>query len=53
MTSSMMLPQGKSCSDCIHFNRCAWLIACNPNNTICDWSPSKFTQRPLSNVGGK
>lgn len=41
---SMNLPDGKKCGDCIHFQRCEWLIACSPNNTTCDWIPSKFYQ---------
>ena len=39
----MLLPKGKTCKDCLHFQRtCEWLISCDPNKTSCDWSPSRF-----------
>ena len=36
------LPDGKQCSDCAHFKRCEMLFMCPADNTMCDWSPSKF-----------
>lgn len=39
------LPKGKTCSDCIHASRCAWLIGIKGNETQCDWLPSRFAQR--------
>ena len=43
---SMLLPKGKTCADCVHFTKtCKWLIACNPNNTNCDWNPSRYQQK--------
>lgn len=40
--NSMRLPPGKTCRDCAHFNKCAWLINCKPTNKTCDWAPSRF-----------
>lgn len=37
-----LLPHGKTCKDCVHFNRCAWLIQAKPNQQECDWVPSRF-----------
>ena len=39
---SAALPSGKQCSDCTHFKRCKMLFMCPEENTMCDWSPSKF-----------
>jgi hypothetical protein len=42
----MDLPAGKTCSDCVHFQRtCIWLIGCKPTNTRCDWNPSRYTKK--------
>lgn len=30
------------CKDCLHFERCKWLIGINGNETECDWNPSRF-----------
>ncbi len=40
----MLLPEGKTCKDCFHFERCEWLIQCKPNRISCDWSPSRFVE---------
>lgn len=43
----MRLPVGKTCGECGHFTRtCVWLISCKPTNTTCDWSPSRFREKP-------
>ena len=39
------LPDGKQCSDCANFNRCVMLFMCPADNTMCDWSPSKFVSK--------
>jgi hypothetical protein len=31
-----------TCSACIHFPRCAWLVGALPSWTECDWIPSRF-----------
>ena len=38
----MLLPRGKTCKDCVRFQRGEWLISLKGNETNCDWSPSKF-----------
>lgn len=41
----MKLPIGETCNNCIWFEcKCKWLIQCNPSNTSCDWSPSRFIE---------
>lgn len=40
----MKLPEGKTCGDCIHFERCVMLFGCPKTNDHCDWSPSRFIQ---------
>ena len=41
---SSHLPNGKTCGDCAHMNRCEWLISCDPQNTRCDWAPHRFVE---------
>lgn len=38
----MDLPRGKTCGDCVHFKRCAFLVGAKAEYTRCDWSPSLF-----------
>lgn len=38
----MKLPPDKTCSDCVHFARCARLVGAKETWTTCDWSPSRF-----------
>ncbi len=38
-----------TCADCAHFKRCEWLVSCQPDNTSCDWSPSRFVQLTSAN----
>lgn len=40
------LPAGKTCHDCQHFDKCAWLFGCKPEATNCDFEPSRF--QPLN-----
>jgi len=40
--STMQLPEGKHCSDCVHYSYCVKLFKCLPTNIECDFSPSKF-----------
>lgn len=49
MNDDMDLPEGKSCADCAHFERCAAFIGSkwiNDQQHRCDWAPSRFRQRP-------
>jgi hypothetical protein len=41
----MSLPPGKTCGDCVHINRCTWLIDRIPADEVCDWSPIRFAPR--------
>lgn len=47
--ASMKLPEGKTCGDCAHFQRCVWLFGCKATNKTCDWAPSRF--RPAAEKG--
>lgn len=43
----MMLPEGKTCNDCVHYERCTRLIGLHNTNgsTSCDWFPSLFKEK--------
>lgn len=41
----MRLPPGATCGGCANFQRCEWLIDCDPDSTKCDWSPSRYRPR--------
>lgn len=43
-------PEGKTCADCVHFKRCAWLLSYTGAETQCDWTPSKFKPKPSPGV---
>lgn len=47
--TSMDLPHGKTCSDCVHLDRCVHLFGIFPTNRWCDFSPSLFSQKAESN----
>jgi len=36
------LPEGRTCSECLSYKRCAWAIQCGPDSQKCDWTPSRF-----------
>lgn len=36
------LPEGKTCGDCVHFQRCNAMFGHIASDEICDWSPSRF-----------
>jgi hypothetical protein len=40
------LPVGKTCGDCVHIQRCRWLINANDRDERCDWEPSRFRASP-------
>lgn len=40
----MELPQGKTCGDCVHCHRCCAMFGHTPEDTTCDWSPSRFKE---------
>ena len=39
---TMDLPEGKTCGDCVHFNRCNSIYGHITEDESCDWSPSRF-----------
>lgn len=36
-----------TCSACVHFPRCVWLVGAQPSWTECDWIPSRFAARTI------
>lgn len=38
----MDLPEGKTCSDCVHFRRCNLMFGHIAADEVCDWSPSRY-----------
>jgi len=38
----MVLPAGRTCSDCWQFRSCVSLISRKGDEDYCDWSPSQF-----------
>jgi hypothetical protein len=42
----MNLPPGKTCKDCMSFQKCIRLFGCIATNDNCDWSPSRFEGWP-------
>ena len=40
--SDMDLPPDKTCGDCVHISRCTKMIGRQPDDMLCDWSPSRF-----------
>lgn len=41
----MNLPDGKTCGDCVHIERCEGIFGHTETDTVCDWFPRKFRQR--------
>jgi hypothetical protein len=42
MKNDMALPENKTCSDCVHCNRCTKIFGVVATNKECDFSPSRF-----------
>ena len=38
----MDLPEGKTCNDCHHFERCNGMFGHIVEDEVCDWAPCKF-----------
>ena len=38
----MVLPEGKTCGDCVHFRHCSGLFGHKVSDTYCDWFPRRF-----------
>jgi hypothetical protein len=48
----MSLPDGKTCGDCHHFQRCNAIFGHIAVDEVCDWSPSRFVPvETLNEVG--
>ena len=45
--ATLELPEGKTCGDCVHFERCEWLISCKRDRTSCDWHPIRFVEKTV------
>ena len=39
---------GRTCSACVHFKRCSWLLSYDGTETSCDWTPSRFVDASAS-----
>ncbi len=43
MDREMRLSEGKTCNDCLWYQRCSEIIGLeNDGSTKCDWHPSRF-----------
>lgn len=40
----MALPEGRTCGDCVHCKRCCAIFGHVPEDTRCDWSPSRYQE---------
>lgn len=41
--AAMMLPEGKTCADCVHIRRCTMFgFTPTPEETMCSFGPSRF-----------
>lgn len=47
---SMVLPAGRTCGDCAHFERCNAMFGHIAADEVCDWSPSRFRQRDAAGI---
>ncbi|WP_074406657.1 hypothetical protein [Aquimarina megaterium] len=43
---NMLLPDGKTCSDCIYANRCLTLFGQKIRNTSCQFHPNRYSEKP-------
>ncbi len=43
--SSMDLPEGQHCRDCVHIRFCIQFIGDVADNTRCDWFPIRFVPK--------
>lgn len=41
----MNLPESKTCGDCVHCRRCTLMFGHIPADEVCDWYPSRFTEK--------
>ena len=43
--ATMNLPEGKTCGDCVHIQRCNAIFGHMASDERCDWYPSRFRER--------
>lgn len=48
----MHLPDGMTCADCRHFNRCKAIFGHIAADEVCDWSPSRFSPTERATAAG-
>jgi len=41
------LPEGKTCGDCFHADRCCSMFGRIPKDEVCDWSPIRFREKVI------
>jgi len=44
----MDLPEGKTCGDCTHFQRCQ-MFGRIPEDEVCDWAPTRLFKEVVKN----
>lgn len=49
----MVLPEGKTCKDCVFFHRCNCIYGHIAEDEVCDWSPSEFCEPKKEVVNAK
>ena len=40
----MCLPDGMTCHDCVHVDRCVAMFGVQPSNAYCDFFPRRFSR---------
>ena len=50
-TSSSSLLADQACGECVHAERCRWLLGddYSPKSQQCDWDPSRFVRNTKPN----
>jgi len=50
MSNEMDLPDGKTCGDCVHIERCKAIFGHIEADKYCDWFPIRFYLKPIPEV---
>lgn len=50
-STCMVLPDGFSCGDCRHLQRCTQLFGAAPERRFCDFFPRRFVARSEASRG--
>ena len=51
MNEQTKLPDGKTCSDCLHLEKCVSLFGGDAGRSACDFFPSRFVDRAQAQDG--